>query len=144
MPSKPLNNEMLDDKTATAFEEEDVETIRLYYPSNLMGRPIRNAVTGARYPWRVGSKESKLLFRVIDSTSNCDKNGYVITNANVKDLNSTAPADAKKMVYSRDPNHCYYESPHQYMQHHNISLNSNLILDWKNKTDMLHAALNPN
>lgn len=41
---------------------------RKFYPSNVQGRHIVNAVTGIAYPWRVGSMYEDLLWKVCDST----------------------------------------------------------------------------
>lgn len=42
---------------------------RRFYPSNVQGRCIVNAVTGVAYPWRVGSIYEDLLWKVCDSTA---------------------------------------------------------------------------
>ena len=50
---------------------------REYYPSNIVGTTIVNAVTGKPYDnWYVGSLSENNLFRVIDSTGNCNKEGF--------------------------------------------------------------------
>ena len=140
MPSKSLSNEFVDEDNART-NDSGIRTIQAYYPSNLAGRHIRNAVTGAKYPWRVGSKESKLLFRVTDSSGICDKNGFVITKANVKDPHSTAHENDNKLTMSRDPNQCYYDSPEDYMRHRNVALSREIVDNWSLKRDELGAAL---
>jgi hypothetical protein len=42
---------------------------RRFYPSNVQGRFIVNAVTGVAYPWRVGSIYEDLLWKVCDSSA---------------------------------------------------------------------------
>tara|TARA_Y100000741_G_scaffold351059_1_gene321772 strand:- start:4646 stop:4930 length:285 start_codon:yes stop_codon:yes gene_type:complete len=62
-----------------------MKTIPKYYPSNIHGSKIRNAITGKPYDnYYVGSFDEKKFFRVIDSTGNYDNNG--IKNSN--NLNS--------------------------------------------------------
>lgn len=52
---------------------------RCYYPSNIHGTKIRNAVTGEIYDsCYVGSVSEKNFFRVIDSTGNYDSEGSKI------------------------------------------------------------------
>ena len=46
-----------------------------YYPSNIHGTKIRNAITGKQYTSFVGSKDEKKFFRVIDATGLYDGNG---------------------------------------------------------------------
>ena len=41
---------------------------RRFYPSNVQGRFIVNAVTGVAYPWRVGSIYEDLLWKVCDAS----------------------------------------------------------------------------
>tara|TARA_Y100000591_G_scaffold323952_1_gene342593 strand:- start:609 stop:1028 length:420 start_codon:yes stop_codon:yes gene_type:complete len=138
MPSKSLNDTH---KTEDVMNTRKVRRVRHYYPSNMMGRRIINAVTGSEYPWAVGSKQSKLLFCVHDSSGMCDKNGYLVTRTNCKEPNSVNPADEKKLVSSRNPNKCYYESPNEYMLHRNVKLSRAFIEDWKAKNAELRAQL---
>ena len=50
-----------------------------YYPSNIHGNKIRNAVTGQTYDnCYVGSVSEKNFFRVIDSTGKYDSEGIKI------------------------------------------------------------------
>ena len=46
-----------------------------YYPSNINGTKIRNAITGKQYNSFVGSKDENNFFKVIDSTGKYDSNG---------------------------------------------------------------------
>ena len=41
---------------------------RRFYPSNVQGKFIVNAVTGVAYPWRVGSIYEDLLWKVCDAS----------------------------------------------------------------------------
>ena len=133
MPSKPLNTDLLDETDATNVDTiSPVKDVRLYYTSNLMGRKIRNATTGAYYPWRVGSKESKKLFRVIDSTGTSDKNGWVVNSQNAEDSSSSLP-DIKKRQTNKDPNHCYFDSPYEYMKLRGGKVPEETIARWKSQ-----------
>jgi hypothetical protein len=38
------------------------------YPSNVVGTPIVNAITGVKYPWNVGSFEESYLWKVANCT----------------------------------------------------------------------------
>jgi len=91
-----------------------------YYPSNTAGRAIINAITGVEYPWKVGSKDSERLFKVVDATGTHDSTGRKL-----KKNSKTYP--------NPNPNHCYYESPQQYMMHRKMTVNPNLIEQWEAK-----------
>ena len=41
---------------------------RRFYPSNVQGKFVVNAVTGVAYPWRVGSIYEDLLWKVCDAS----------------------------------------------------------------------------
>ena len=138
MPSKSLNDSHTNESVT---DSDKVKRMRRYYPSNMMGRKIKNACTGAEYPWPVGSAKSKLLFCVHDSSGSCDKNGYIVTRTNYKEPDSTKASDAKKLVNSRNPNKCYYESPNEYMVHTKAKLSKEFINNWKNNNAKLRAEL---
>jgi len=89
-----------------------------YFPSNKPGMRIKNAITGLDYPWKVGTTESLKLFRVVDTLGYCDSNGVKLNKRSVNFPN-------------RNPNHCYYDSPAQYMTHCRTELNPELIEQWK-------------
>ena len=138
MPSKSLNDSHADENV---MDSHKVKRARKYYTSNMMGRKIKNAVTGSEYPWVVGSKKSQLLFCVHDSSGSCDKNGYIVTRTNYKEPDSTKASDVKKLVNSRNPNKCYYESPNEYMLHNNVKFSREFINNWKNKNAELRSKL---
>ena len=75
------------------------------FPSNVMGQRIVNAVTGKKYDFCVGSKESLSLFKVIDTSGTYDKSGK-----------KRRSSDVDKIVHS-DPNHFYFDGPQEYAQH---------------------------
>jgi hypothetical protein len=89
-----------------------------YYPSNVAGKFIKNAVTGVEYPWRVGSLDALRLFKVVDTVGNYDSNGCKIK---VKSKDYPNP----------NPNQCYYDSPQQCMTHRKMSFQPELIERWQ-------------
>jgi len=88
-----------------------------YHPSNVQGAIIVNAITGVEYPWRVGSKDARRLFRAVDTTGTRDKQGYK--------LKTTSPD-----FPNPNPNSYYYDSPQQFMQHQRVKLNPELVEQW--------------
>ena len=91
-----------------------------YFPSNSQNSFIVNAETGVAYPWRVGSRDSLRLFKMIDTTGVYDKKGFKI--------------DCKSDEYpNRNPNHIYYDSPDQFMKHQRTTLNPSMITAFKNR-----------
>ena len=67
------------------------------------GSGIRNAVTGVRYNFIVGTAEQDLFFKVIDSTG---RNGR------------------------REPLMLYYDSPEQYENHHFTTISQEVKQQW--------------
>ena len=90
-----------------------------YFPSNTQQALIRNAVTGEKYEWLVGSAASAKLFKMVDTTGTCDTDGYVIKS--------------RDSLPNHNPNHLYYDSPEQAMSNLNISLSSELIERWRTR-----------
>lgn len=89
-----------------------------YYPSNVEGERIIDAVTGAKYPWRVGTYEEKRFFKVIDASDIMETNG-------------------KQSYNKRSSNFLYYQSPESYMKHKNVVLEESVITEWYNKYNLL-------
>ena len=89
-----------------------------YFPTNKPGMFIKNAVTGLEYPWKVGTRDSQVLFKVVDTLGLYDATGVKL---NKKSANFP----------NRNPNHCYYDSPEQYMTHSRNQLNPLLVKQWK-------------
>lgn len=75
-----------------------------YYPSNVMNQIIVNAVTGVKYPYRVGSKDSLRLYKVTDTTGAFTLNG--------KKKNTQQLEEGQE----KEPNHYYFDNPAEYMQ----------------------------
>ena len=59
--------ESCDGDEARSKNSKDKRPSRKFYPSNVQGRFIVNAVTGIAYPWRVGTLYEDLLWKVCDS-----------------------------------------------------------------------------
>lgn len=87
-----------------------------YFPSNQPQAFIKNAVTGVPYPYVVGSKEQSLLYKIIDTTGTCDRDGYVIK--------------ARQDLPNPETNHLFYDSPEQCMSHLHLSLNPAEVARW--------------
>lgn len=90
-----------------------------YFPSNVPQSLIKNAVTGVPYPYVVGSKEQKFLYKMVDASGTCDADGYVIkTRADLP---------------NHTTNHLFYDSPEQCMSHLRLSLNPDHVKSWHDK-----------
>lgn len=98
-----------------------------YFPTNKPTMFIRNAVTGLEYPYRVGTTESLQLFKVVDTLGVYDSNGVKLNKKSASFPN-------------RNPNHCYYDSPEQYMTHSRNRLDPELVKRWKARTKGTYTA----
>jgi hypothetical protein len=87
-----------------------------YYPSNKPQSFVVNAQTGIPYSFRVGSKEQRQLFKTVDATGVCDKDGCVIS--------------PNQKVFSPISNHLFYDTPEQCMRHLNISFQRSFVEQW--------------
>lgn len=105
---------------------------RAYYPSNTSDSFIKNAITGVAYPWKVGSNESRRLFKVFDTLGLHDSNGVKMTGRKRRsDVGQFNPA----------PNHLYYDSPEEFMRHRNCTVSPALIESWlKTKNELFSVA----
>jgi hypothetical protein len=104
-----------------------------YYPSNTPDSFIKNAITGVAYPWKVGSKDAKRLFKVVDTLGLHDKNGTKIPGRKRRsDVGQVNPT----------PNHLYYDSPEEFMRHRNCKANQELIESWiQRKNELFSVAI---
>ena len=93
---------------------------RRYFPSNTQNSFIVNAETGVVYPWRVGTNNSRRLFKMVDTTGTCDSNGFEMNSHE-----DTYP--------NRNPNHIYYDSPEQYMKHQRATLDSHFLENFRRR-----------
>jgi hypothetical protein len=95
---------------------------RRYYPSNKQQTYIRNAVTGEKYNYMVGSYDQRRFYKMVDTTGTCDSDGFIIkSNNDLPNLN---------------PNHLYYDSPEQCMSHLRISIQPTEIAQWRDRTSI--------
>ena len=94
-----------------------------YYPSNNPQTFVRNAVTGVKYPFLVGSNEQRQLYKMVDAMGTCDTEGFII-----KDRNN---------LPNLTPNHLFYDSPEQCMSHLNVVIPFEDIKRWREKTQKL-------
>ena len=97
------------DDVIVTIKQKNKSGRRRYFTSNRQNSFIVNAETGVPYYWRVGSHDSRRLFKMVDATGTCDNNGYELSCHD-----DTFP--------SRNPNHIYYDSPEQYMKHQRVTL----------------------
>ena len=88
---------------------------RTTYYSDVVGDLIKDAVTGATYPWRVGSKEEDKFFRVIITCNPCE----LIAKGKISN------------TMGRGVHKAFYDSPKSYMEHHKCVLNDELIKEWE-------------
>ena len=102
----------------------DFDTDRIYDPykkvyySDVVGSLILDAVTGAKYPFKVGSLDEKKFFKV--------RSTIAYKNRSAKTPYPTGASVA---------NQAFYENPQSYMWYHSVML-SNEILDNWNKRNM--------
>lgn len=76
-------------------------SLREYFPSNINGMRILNAVTGIAYDDTVGSKNEVNYFRVLDSTGKVNNKGYKLPQG----------------CYNPSTNKLYYDSREEWMRH---------------------------
>ena len=96
---------------------------RRYYPSNKAQSYIRNAVTGVKYSFTVGSAAHRALYKMVDATGTCDSDGFVITS--------------KYDLPNSNPNHLFYDSPEQCMSNLRISIQPEDIMRWRERTQTI-------
>ena len=102
---------------------------RTYYTSNKPGTFIRNAITGREYDWKVGTRNSLRLFKIVDTIGHHDKNGCQMIQSNKK--------RGVPLIYNSEPNHLYYDTPEEFMRHRNCRIHKDLILQWNEKRNHL-------
>ena len=95
------------------------------YYSDTVGSYIKDAITGAKHPWRVGSYDEQRFFRVI----------YTADSAN----------SVRKGLYDnyskRTSRKAFYESPYAYlhhMRHQDIELDEAIIKSWYEKLEKFY------
>lgn len=86
---------------------------RRYHPTKLGGACV-NAQTGNRYSIMQGSFEELQLYKIIDTTSYYDNNGFRPENKQT----------------NLDPNLLYYDSPEEYMRHMKTNISQEQVNRW--------------
>ena len=112
-----LNNE---ENVARRMTEGGKKGKRRYYPSNKPQTFVRNAVTGVKYPFVVGSHEQRQLYKMVDSTGTCDSDGY--------------PLLSRSSLPNFNTNHLFYDSPEQCMSNMRITISDSEINRWRERT----------
>lgn len=111
-----------------------------YYPSNVSNTYIRNAATGVMYPFKVGSAESRQLFKIVDTTGLNDINGKRIMPPRQRNKNGSKPTHT---LPNHITNHLYYDSPEEFARHFstkqrvNVNLNPEFVKGWHEKRKSL-------
>lgn len=101
---------------------------RVFCPSNTPDSFIKNAITGVAYPWKVGSIDSKRLFKVVDTLGLHDKHGFKLPGRKQR---------SEVGQINPNPNHLYYDSPEEFMRHRNCKVSQELIDSWlKTKNEL--------
>ena len=113
---------IIDKKNMSNSDEVEKDSIydpykKVYY-SDVVGSPILDAVTGVKYPFKVGSLDEKKFFKV--------RSTIAYKNRSAKTPYPTCASVA---------NQAFYENPQSYMLYHSVML-SNEILDNWNKINM--------
>ena len=92
---------------------------KVYY-SDVVGSAILDAVTGAKYPFKVGSLDEKKFFKVRSTTA--------YKNRSAKAANPTCASVT---------NQAFYENPQSYMKHHTVELSSDILANWNKRNTVV-------
>ena len=89
----------------TSKNIQDTEYIlREYFPSNINGMRILNAVTGIAYDDIVGSKNEENYFRIIDSSGKINKDGFKLAIG----------------LYNPTSNKLFYDNKEEWLRHNKV------------------------
>jgi hypothetical protein len=105
--------------TETNFNSLSYNKGREYY-SDGVGNYIVDAITGAKYPWLVGSLDERRFFRVTNTNPNSAKKG----DTKNYDIQSSGKA--------------FYENPYAYMKYNNVELNEHEIKLWYDNANIIY------
>ena len=83
------------------------------YYSNVVGSYIVDAITGEKFPWKVGSYDERRFFRYINTIN-------------------------KEDPYSRTFQKAFYENPHAFMRHTRVELDETLVNEWYDNNEKLY------
>jgi hypothetical protein len=97
---------------------------RKYYTSNSPDTFIKNAITGSLYPYKVGSNDSRQLFKLVDTTGNYDKDGVRIKKSKFR---------GKEFCINPNPNHLFYNTPEECIRHLRVIIQPEFIEQWNKR-----------
>ena len=124
--------------------KKSVTRPRAYFTSNIANMPIRNALTGIHYPFKVGSFESRQLFKIVDTLGVYDVNGKKYTPPRRRNPKEFATDTTNTQVLPNpNPNHLYYDTPDEFVKHFstrmrmNVTLQPEFIARWQEKKNSL-------
>ena len=103
-----------DDSENEVSNYQQKRKMRECYYSDIVGDYILDAITGEKYPWRVGTFNEKRFFKLTDTT-------------NSTDVGRKGNYDSS---LGRSSHKAYYENPHAYMNHKRIDLDEELVKQW--------------
>tara|TARA_Y100000389_G_C17389464_1_gene479008 strand:+ start:190 stop:549 length:360 start_codon:yes stop_codon:yes gene_type:complete len=89
---------------------------KVYY-SDIVGTPILDAITGAKYPYYVGSKDEERFFKVRSTVAYRSKNAKNMDTGNASESNQA-----------------FYVNPIAYMEHQGADLSEDIKDKWLLKT----------
>tara|TARA_B100001059_G_C17612916_1_gene465515 strand:+ start:401 stop:751 length:351 start_codon:yes stop_codon:yes gene_type:complete len=110
-------------QTHTNLDIEDntaYDPYKKVYYSDIVGAPILDAITGAKYPYTVGSYHEKKFFKVQSTTAYRNKHS--------------------KLQYPAThtmSNQAFYESPQLYMNHMKVKLSDDVLAKWNSRNDTI-------
>ncbi len=120
----------------------------VYFASNVQNNFIRNASTGVQYPFRVGSKESRQLFKIVDTTGRYDANGKKIYPLRYRTgKGKKQDSSSFEILPNPNPNHLYYDTPEEYVSHvyakqrMTANLNPDFVKRWHERKSALVGTL---
>jgi len=94
---------------------------REVYYYDIVGDSIRDAVTGARFPWKVGSFDEHRFYKVRSTTA--------YGNPKAKGVQDYCGRAARQ---------AFYETPYSYMNHHAIILDEVVVKEWYDRIDVIY------
>jgi len=111
----PSENDESSDIIKPVVHKNIKKSSRNTYYSDNVGELIKDAVTGAIYPYKVGSKDEDKFFRVIIT---CNPSDLVLKGK-------------MQNTMERGVHKAFYDSPKSYMEHHKCVLDDELIKGWE-------------
>ena len=105
----------------TEKSSRKLKEVPIYY-SNIVGSSIVDAITGAKYPWRVGSTDEQRFFRTLSTVV-----PHYLKRKNDSDIYNM-----------RSANKAFYEDPYAYMRHNDIDLSDEFIKEWYTNKNTLY------